>query len=127
MNESSPPADGAAPNAAPPLPVDATPPAPAAAKLFGLNPWAVALPVMAIGAVLIGKPDNGVLAALLALLLGGAIMAAVYHAEVLAHYLGEPFGTLTLALAVTEANREARALYDALGFHRIGSYAYWTR
>ncbi|HEX5644760.1 MAG TPA: ionic transporter y4hA [Erythrobacter sp.] len=37
----------------------------------------------------------------LALLLGGAILAAVYHAEVLAHYLGEPFGTLTLALAVT--------------------------
>ena len=33
----------------------------------------------------------------------------------------------TLALAVTEANREARALYQALGFHRIGSYAYWTR
>lgn len=36
-------------------------------------------------------------------------------------------GAGTLALAVTEANREARALYDALGFHRIGSYAYWTR
>lgn len=39
--------------------------------------------------------------ALLAVLLGGAILASVYHAEVLAHYLGEPYGTLVLALAVT--------------------------
>ena len=43
-----------------------------------------------------GRPVPGVLA-----LLCAAIMAAVYHAEVLAHYLGEPYGTLVLALAVT--------------------------
>ena len=36
-------------------------------------------------------------------------------------------GADTLALAVTEANSEARALYDALGFERIRLYAYWTR
>ena len=30
-----------------------------------------------------------------------AIFAAVYHAEVIAHRLGEPFGTLVLAVAVT--------------------------
>src|ERR1700683_5506006 len=29
------------------------------------------------------------------------VFAAVYHAEVVAHRLGEPFGTLVLAVAVT--------------------------
>ncbi len=33
--------------------------------------------------------------------LGAAVMAAVHHAEVIAHRVGEPFGTLVLALAVT--------------------------
>ncbi|HKW81352.1 MAG TPA: ionic transporter y4hA [Casimicrobiaceae bacterium] len=31
----------------------------------------------------------------------GAVIAAVHHAEVVAHRLGEPFGTLVLAVAVT--------------------------
>jgi Ca2+:H+ antiporter len=30
-----------------------------------------------------------------------AVMAAVHHAEVVAHKIGEPFGTLVLAIAVT--------------------------
>ncbi len=36
-----------------------------------------------------------------ALILIGAIVAAVHHAEVIAHRVGEPFGTLILALSVT--------------------------
>jgi len=42
-----------------------------------------------------------------ALLLGvgaaliGSVITAVHHAEVIAHRVGEPFGTLVLALAVT--------------------------
>lgn len=43
----------------------------------------------------------GVNAWLVALVLGGAVLAAVHHAEVVAHRVGEPFGTLILALAVT--------------------------
>ena len=35
------------------------------------------------------------------LVLVATVFAAVYHAEVVAHYLGEPFGTLVLAVAVT--------------------------
>ena len=34
-------------------------------------------------------------------LLGGAVLAAVHHAEVVAHRVGEPFGSLVLAVAVT--------------------------
>ena len=38
---------------------------------------------------------------IVALLLGGAVLAAVHHAEVVAHRVGEPFGSLILAVAVT--------------------------
>ena len=34
-------------------------------------------------------------------ILAGAVVAAVHNAEVIAHRVGEPFGTLILALAVT--------------------------
>lgn len=37
----------------------------------------------------------------MAVLLGGAVLAAVHHAEVVAHRVGEPFGSLVLAVAVT--------------------------
>ena len=37
----------------------------------------------------------------LAAALVAAVLAAVHHAEVIAHKVGEPFGTLILALAVT--------------------------
>ncbi len=35
------------------------------------------------------------------MLLAGAVLAAVHHAEVVAHRIGEPFGSLVLAVAVT--------------------------
>src|SRR5262245_4292132 len=44
---------------------------------------------------------NGPFAALCALALLGAVVTAVHHAEVVAARVGEPFGTLVLALAVT--------------------------
>lgn len=40
-------------------------------------------------------------AALLLVILFGTVFAAVHHAEVIAHRIGEPFGTLLLTLAVT--------------------------
>ena len=44
---------------------------------------------------------GGIIAALAGVALLGTVFAAVYHAEVVAHRVGEPFGTLILALAVT--------------------------
>ena len=44
---------------------------------------------------------HGLLAAGAAVALIGTVFAAVYHAEVVAHRIGEPFGTLVLAVAVT--------------------------
>ncbi len=44
---------------------------------------------------------GGVSAVLLSVSLIACVLAAVHHAEVVAHRVGEPFGTLMLALAVT--------------------------
>lgn len=64
--------------------------------------WTIALPVVAMGFYLFGGLGLGAAAQMVgALLLGGTVMAAVHHAEVVAHKVGEPFGTIILALAIT--------------------------
>jgi Ca2+:H+ antiporter len=65
--------------------------------------WPAFLPLLAIGVLVAGfAVDMGplVLAAAVAALLAGVVVA-VHHAEVVAHRVGEPFGTLVLALAIT--------------------------
>jgi Ca2+:H+ antiporter len=65
--------------------------------------WTIAVPVLAflVLAVTWGSKPPGAVLAVIALLLGGAVLAAVHHAEVVAHRVGEPFGSLLLAVAVT--------------------------
>jgi Ca2+:H+ antiporter len=65
--------------------------------------WALIVPLLAIALLVAAllAPTNTVLLVLCAAALIGAVQAAVYHAEVVAHRTGEPFGTLVLALAVT--------------------------
>jgi Ca2+:H+ antiporter len=48
-----------------------------------------------------GRPIDTVWLVVVGLALLGAVFASVHHAEVIAHHVGEPFGTLVLALAVT--------------------------
>lgn len=48
-----------------------------------------------------GRDLPAVLVVLVAFVLAGAVLAAVHHAEVVAHRIGEPFGSLVLAVAVT--------------------------
>ena len=65
--------------------------------------WAWLVPVLALGTLVIAL-IFGVglwLALLCGASLGAAVFVAVHHAEVVAHRVGEPFGTLVLALAVT--------------------------
>ena len=52
-------------------------------------------------AVTVAVGSSGVMAALVGAVLVATVFAAVYHAEVVAHRVGEPFGTLVLAVAVT--------------------------
>jgi Ca2+:H+ antiporter len=68
--------------------------------------WSWVAPAIAL--VLLGLKSTGLIpadhAAILivsALLLGAAVFASVHHAEVLAVRLGEPFGSILLAVAVT--------------------------
>jgi Ca2+:H+ antiporter len=65
--------------------------------------WTRLLPVLALVALLAAwgsKPPTTVLV-IVGVLLAGAVLAAVDHAEVIAHRVGEPFGSLVLAVAVT--------------------------
>lgn len=48
-----------------------------------------------------GRDLGTVFVVLVAVVLAGAVLAAVHHAEVVAHRVGEPFGSLVLAVAVT--------------------------
>jgi Ca2+:H+ antiporter len=71
--------------------------------ILGLPAWSVLAPGLALLALAAtyGGELGGLLIALVALFLAGAVFSAVHHAEVIAHKVGEPFGTLVLALAVT--------------------------
>lgn len=71
--------------------------------LQGLPRWSLAVPPLAFLVLLLswGRDLGTILLILVCAGLGAAVIAAVHHAEVVAHRVGEPFGTLILALAVT--------------------------
>ncbi|MFK4593720.1 calcium:proton antiporter [Streptomyces pristinaespiralis] len=65
--------------------------------------WTVWVPLVALVALVLSWGRDLPLLAVVAvaLCLAGAVLAAVHHAEVVAHRVGEPFGSLVLAVAVT--------------------------
>ncbi len=65
--------------------------------------WNVAVPLAALVMLALtwDTVPGPLLAGLEAVFLIGAVLAAVHHAEVVAHRVGEPFGSLVLATAVT--------------------------
>jgi Ca2+:H+ antiporter len=66
--------------------------------------WTILAPLFAALALAVAGFDldlGGFFVAVIALSLAGSVFAAVHHAEVVAHRIGEPYGTLVLALAVT--------------------------
>jgi Ca2+:H+ antiporter len=65
--------------------------------------WSIAVPVAAcvLLATVWGRSVAWPLLTCAGVALIGAVITAVHHAEVIAHRVGEPFGTLVLALAVT--------------------------
>ncbi|MFE3093273.1 calcium:proton antiporter [Streptomyces sp. NPDC059248] len=68
-----------------------------------LTQWTTWAPLVAVIALVAawGRELPGVAVAVLALCLFAAVLAAVHHAEVVAHRVGEPFGSIVLAVAVT--------------------------
>jgi Ca2+:H+ antiporter len=74
----------------------------AGASINRIPLYSIILPALGVLAgLLIGKTDSALLALGLAAVLLGNVISAVHHAEVIAIRIGEPFGTLVLALAVT--------------------------
>jgi Ca2+:H+ antiporter len=72
--------------------------------LADLPLWTIIAPVIAgmvLAAASFGLGSSGIFVGVIALALAGSVFAAVHHAEVVAHRVGEPYGTLVLALAVT--------------------------
>src|SRR5215813_10312559 len=69
----------------------------------GLPRWSLFVPplVFVVLVLVWGRDLSPILLILDCAALIGAVIAAVHHAEVVAHRVGEPFGTLILALAVT--------------------------
>src|SRR5947209_8681814 len=64
--------------------------------------WTWAWPLLAWAVLLLSLfVRSGLVEAAAGVVLIATVFAAVYHAEVVAHRTGEPFGTLVLALAVT--------------------------
>ncbi len=69
----------------------------------GMPRWALAVPLAALAllGVAVALPMGVALALACFAGLMGSVIAAVHHAEVVAHRVGEPFGTLVLAVAIT--------------------------
>ena len=66
--------------------------------------WTSVTPLLAAVALAIAwpiHPESAPVLGILSVLLVGAVLAAVHHAEVVAHRVGEPYGSLVLAVAVT--------------------------
>ena len=85
-------------------------PSDAAVPTAPMPRWTIAVPIAAWGllgalASWSGPGETATatwwVAALVAVALLAGVLAAVHHAEVVAHRVGEPFGTLVLAVAVT--------------------------
>ena len=65
--------------------------------------WTIILPLLSLALVGLGfaLPVGALFIAVAVPALCGSVLASVHHAEVVAHRVGEPFGTLILAVAVT--------------------------
>ena len=72
-------------------------------KVFGTPAWSFVLPIVAclLLAMVWDRPLDWLLLGVVVMALFVSVFAAVHHAEVIALRVGEPFGTLILALSVT--------------------------
>lgn len=71
-------------------------------KLRTFLHWTVILPIIALAFYLGGFLNSSLSSNIIgAFLLFGSVLAAVHHAEVVAHKVGEPYGTIILAVCIT--------------------------
>jgi Ca2+:H+ antiporter len=71
-------------------------------SLKSLFHWSYIFPILSLIYYTLGVADDSPLLAVLGgALLISSVLGAVHHAEVVAHKVGEPFGTIILAIAIT--------------------------
>lgn len=64
--------------------------------------WTIIIPALAWGLFFSGLiQDSGVFQIIASVLLIFSVMSAVHHSEIIAHRVGEPYGTIILAIAIT--------------------------
>ncbi|MEU2512111.1 calcium:proton antiporter [Streptomyces syringium] len=87
--------------------------------------WPLAVPALAalVLALTWGRSLSAGAVALVSCCLAGAVLSAVHHAEVIAHRVGEPFGSLVLAVAVTIIEVALIVTLMADGGQKSGSLA----
>jgi Ca2+:H+ antiporter len=96
-----------------------------ASAVRGRFQWTVAVPVLTLVllAVTWSHHEGTVVLSLIAAGVVGAVLAAVHHAEVIAHRVGEPFGSLILAVAVTVIEVGLIVMLMTSGGHGVSTYA----
>ncbi|HMR45594.1 MAG TPA: ionic transporter y4hA [Bacteroidia bacterium] len=71
-------------------------------KIRKLYQWTTSIPVLACLLYLSGLLDNNLVFQTIAgILLIFCVMSAVHHSEIIAHRVGEPYGTIILAVSIT--------------------------
>src|SRR3712207_5730805 len=87
--------------------------------------WSLLVPVLALLVLAVAwfRHEHWAVLAIVALALVGAVVAAVHHAEVVAHKVGEPFGSLILAVAVTVIEVGLIVMLMTSGGEGTSSYA----
>ncbi|HOZ82160.1 MAG TPA: ionic transporter y4hA [Bacteroidia bacterium] len=71
-------------------------------KIVKLYEWTTSLPIITCLLYFSGLLDNNIVLQILAgILLLFCVMSAVHHSEIVAHRVGEPYGTIILAVSIT--------------------------
>lgn len=71
-------------------------------KIVKLYQWTTSIPILACILYFSGLLDNNLAFQVIAgILLTLCVMSAVHHSEIVAHRVGEPFGTIILAVSIT--------------------------
>lgn len=95
------------------------------AGIRGRFQWTVAVPILTtlLLGVTWGYHEGAVVLSLVAVGMVAAIVTAVHHAEVIAHRVGEPFGSLILAVAVTVIEVGLIVMLMTSGGDGVSTYA----
>ncbi len=78
--------------------------------------WTIIIPILAWGLFFSGViHDSGLFQIMASVLLIFSVMAAVHYSEIIAHRVGEPYGTIILAVSITVIEVFVSCRLDIIG------------